>query len=150
VVALIAYWDPGHGDNPPRLETVDQLDRALEEVRATRRMAVVELLVADDRGRAILDVGLNGDRGTLYYAGENWSAWFSSAGKRAEQDDDGEPLLYYYMTADTEYPRSAEIPVEQVMAAAREYMTSGGARPAGVEWQSADAFDERLIAARRD
>ncbi|MCP3797888.1 Imm1 family immunity protein [Allokutzneria sp. A3M-2-11 16] len=135
MAALNAYYDFEHGETPARITDEDQLAEALEEVRRTRTSALVELLPADDLGAATLDVGLNDDRGVLFYSGPDHAGCGSrNPGATAVP----EPVLYYYMTSDTEYPATAEIPVEDVIAAAREHLRTSGRRPTSVDWQDFD------------
>ncbi|GAA4012029.1 hypothetical protein GCM10022247_38260 [Allokutzneria multivorans] len=142
VVALNAYYDFEHGKTPPRITSEEQLAAMLDEVWRTRKAALVELLPAEDPAAATLDVGFDGDRGVgvLWYSGPDHASCHSYNPDH-NPDASGstsEPVLYYYMTSDTEYPVSAEIPADSVIAAALEYMRTGGRRPANIAWQEAD------------
>jgi hypothetical protein len=134
MVALRLWWAHEHGSDGVLVRTPSELDAALEKVRtlAPDWPAIVELLIDSDPGHAILDVGIDGDRGVLYYAGESCTDGEYSKG---EQTADAEPLLYYYMDSDTEYPADAEIPLAIARQAAHEYMATGGRRPTCVAWQ---------------
>ncbi|WP_374059043.1 Imm1 family immunity protein [Saccharomonospora sp. NB11] len=46
------------------------------------------------------------------------------------------PVIYYYVSADTEFPANAEIPFSTVEAAVVEYLTTEGEQPAAVNWQT--------------
>ncbi|MFC6088781.1 Imm1 family immunity protein [Saccharothrix lopnurensis] len=46
-----------------------------------------------------------------------------------------EPVIYYYVTADTEFPPDSEVPVADVEAAVVDYLTTGH-RPGSVVRQS--------------
>lgn len=132
MVALEAWFDR-NADEPTIVRTADELDAVLDTVAAWPRPNTVQLLIADDLGRAILDVGLDGahGRGVLYYAGEAFPDACASQGA-----DTADPLpIYYYLGSDTEFPATAEIPLIDVRRAAHEYMSTGGERPSGIKWQ---------------
>ncbi|WP_086821613.1 Imm1 family immunity protein [Allokutzneria sp. NRRL B-24872] len=137
MVELNAYYDFEHGDNPERITSAEQLDAVLSAVLATRPAEIVQLLAADNPGAGLLDVGLDHRRGVgvLYYSGPSHrTGCFSHASTATVAADD--PVLYYFMNADTEYPPSAEIPAELAISAAQEYMRTGQ-RPTSVDWQPA-------------
>lgn len=129
-MALEAWYDED-SDDPTMLRRAEQLDWLFDRVVKWEAPVLVELLVADDLTRAIFDVGVNGKtgRGVLYYSGSGETVM--SLGSSAATGK----ILYYYMTSDTEFPLSAEIPLDLVRQAAHEYMSSGGARPTVVDWQ---------------
>ncbi|GLZ28264.1 hypothetical protein Lesp02_04540 [Lentzea sp. NBRC 105346] len=132
MVALEAWFDRD-ADDPAIVRTAEELDTLLDTVAAWPRPSTVQLLIADDLGRAVLDVGLDGThgRGVLYYSGPEWPDACASQGT-----DTATPSpIYYYMGSDTEYPPTAEIPLADVLRAAHEYMTTGGERPTGIKWQ---------------
>jgi hypothetical protein len=131
VVALEAWFD-GDTDEPTIIGTAAELDVVLDTVAGWEGPHIVQLLVADDPGHAIFDVALHGkaERGALYYSARNRETWFSRGTETA-----AETPIYYYMSSPTEYPTDAEIPLTEVRRAAHEYMSNGGSRPTGVEWQ---------------
>jgi len=132
VVALEAWFDRD-AEDPTIVHTAEELDAVLDAVAALPRPSTLQLLIADDLGRAVLDVGLDGRhaRGVLYYSGAECPNGCASQGT-----DTAEVLpIYYYMGSDTEYPPTAEIPSADVRRAAHEYMTTGGERPTGIKWQ---------------
>jgi len=136
MVALEVWYDIKH-DDATIVRTPAELDAVLDEVANwEENYNIVELLIESDPGRAILDVGLDAEsgRGVLRYAGEGYShGCFSRGDSKSDQD----PLLYYYMGSDQECPLDAEIPLAAVRKAAHEYMTTGGNRPTGIDWQPA-------------
>lgn len=131
MVALEAWFDI-NSDDPTIVRTPDELDAVLDQITAWGGSHIVELLLTDDPGYAIFDVGLDGkrERGTLYYSARNRDTWFSLGAAPNEPTP-----LYYYMSSDTEYPPGAELPLAEVRRAAHEFMETGGRRPTGVQWQ---------------
>ena len=136
MVALEVWYDIKH-DDATIVRTPAELDAVLDEVASWKEnYNIIELLIADDPVRAILDVGIDVEagRGTLYYAGEGYDdGCFTRGGSKSDKD----LLLYYYMGSDREFPRDSEIPLATVRKAAHEYMTTGGNRPTGIDWQPA-------------
>lgn len=130
-MALEAWFD-GDTDEPTIIDTAAGLDAVLDTVTGWGGPHIVELLVADDPGHAIFDVAVYGkhERGALYYSARNRETWFSRGTRTA-----GETPIYYYMGSPTEYPHDAEIPLDEVLRAAHEFMRTGGGRPTGVGWQ---------------
>jgi len=135
MVALKAWYD-GEADDATIIHTAAELDAVLDEVAGWSGPNIVELLIESDPAQAILDVGIDTEfgRGTLYYAGEGYD---DGCFPRSDSKSDEDPLLYYYMGSDREFPRDAEIPLAAVREAAHEYMTTGGRRPTGIDWQPA-------------
>jgi hypothetical protein len=131
MVALAAWFD-GNSDDPTVVRTTAQLDEVLDLVIGSGGPRVVQLLVQDDPARAIFDVGLDGQRGALYFSSTDHPGGCFSRGSEAATPT---PLTYYYMGSDTEYPASAELPVAVVRRAAHEYLATGGERPTSVDWQ---------------
>jgi hypothetical protein len=130
VVALAAWFD-GNADEPTVVSTPDELDEVLDLVAGQGGPRIVELLVHDDPARAIFDVGLHGQRGTLYFSNPDHPDGCYSRGNEAASG----PLIYYYMGSDTEYPANAELPLDTIRQAAHEYLTTGGNRPTNIDWQ---------------
>ncbi|MEV7548160.1 Imm1 family immunity protein [Amycolatopsis sp. NPDC089917] len=135
MVALVAWFDL-EAPEPTQIETAAELDAVLDALAATRRPNLVELTLAGDPGRAVLNVGLDGarGRGVLYCSGAadpSTDAYFS----RGDKTDDAE-TIYYYMGADTEFPEDAELPESKIRQAAHRFLTTGGERPDGIDWQT--------------
>lgn len=132
MVALEAWYDPDVED-PTIIRTAAELDAVLDTMATWQGPNTVQLLIDGDPMRAILDVGLYAAHacGALFYSGE-----VSPNGCASHGPDTADPLpIYYYMGSDTEYPASAEIPLADVRRAAHEYMSTGGERPTGIQWQ---------------
>jgi hypothetical protein len=135
VAALVAYYARGHGADPLTVATVDGVDELLARVRAEspeRAPILMEVHIAGDPYTQGLDVGVNGDRGVLRYSGRDWPEGIYSRGRGTAE---GEPLRYFYMDTETEFPANAEITLDTIRQAIREFLTSDGARPNCVEWR---------------
>ncbi|MGW6929570.1 Imm1 family immunity protein [Lentzea sp. NPDC054927] len=133
MVALEAWFDRD-AEDPTVVRTAEELDAVLDAVAALPRPSTLQLLIADNLGRAVLDVGMDGAhaRGVLYYS----SGAECPDGCASQGADTAEVLpIYYYMGSDTEYPATAEISSADVRRAAHEYMATGGERPTGIKWQ---------------
>ncbi|GAA1303448.1 Imm1 family immunity protein [Saccharothrix xinjiangensis] len=132
MVALEAWFDR-EAEGPTIVHTPAELDAVSDTVAGWAGPNTVQLLIAEDPGRAILDVGLDAEyaRGVLCYSGPDAPDGLMSKGS----DTAEEPPLYYFTGSDTEFPVDAEIPLAEVRRAAHEYLGTGGARPAGIEWQ---------------
>ncbi|WP_188316920.1 Imm1 family immunity protein [Solihabitans fulvus] len=131
MVALSAWFDVV-AEGPTIVRTAEELEVLLDQVADLEGPTIVELFVDGDLGRAVLDVGLHGAHGILYYAGgEHRDGTLSKAVDRV----DVAPVLYYYMNNDREFPADAEVSVALVRAAAHQYMETGGDRPTAVDWQ---------------
>ncbi|MFB9904247.1 Imm1 family immunity protein [Allokutzneria oryzae] len=135
MVELDAYWADEHGDEPARITSEDRLVQLLDELRRTQPAALVQLLPAGNPGAAILDVGFDGDRAVAFYSGPDHRDGCYSYNPAITVDDGAEPVLYYFMNSDTEYPATAEIAAEDAIKAACEYMRTGGQRPTTLAWQ---------------
>jgi hypothetical protein len=78
-------------------------------------------------------VGIDGDKGVLRYAGEDSppaGCFSKSAGP-----SNAEPVVYYFVTADNEFPPHAELPLAELESAVIDYMATGQ-RPEVIEWQT--------------
>ncbi|WP_433262554.1 Imm1 family immunity protein [Actinosynnema sp. CS-041913] len=138
-MALIAAYDPD-SEEPTTLTTAAELDDVLDRVAAWGHRALIEFRLAepaDKNARQLaLSAGLHGasDRGTLIYSSPA-GVWFSKASPGPEWEP-AERILYYYMSADTEYPPDSEIPLDLVRRAVHDYMTNGGQQPSGPDWHT--------------
>ncbi|GAB3702406.1 hypothetical protein GCM10027598_00580 [Amycolatopsis oliviviridis] len=121
----------GHTDQPVIVTGEAELDAVLDSVAALEGPQVVQLFVDGDIMKPDLTVGLHGDRGTLRYADED-QEYYSKSGA-FPLPEHGE-VIYYLGRAEFEYPDDAEIPAADARNAAQEFLSTGGARPACVEW----------------
>ncbi|ONI85873.1 hypothetical protein ALI144C_12225 [Actinosynnema sp. ALI-1.44] len=132
MVALEAYWRDEH-DEPVVVRTATELRTILDQVHdlSTHGRVLAQLAAPKDKPVAFLDVGMNGDRGALYYTGTDHQEGCYSKGQATTDETD---VLYYYMGSDTAYPSDSEIPIVAVRQAAEEFMATAR-RPTSVEWQ---------------
>jgi hypothetical protein len=139
VVALTASFDVD-SDESTTVETAAELDAVLDTVAGWEGRIIVHLRIARPAEPAMrrfaLYVGVFGDaaQGALIYSSPSGLS-FSKATPGPEWST-ADPILYYYMNSDTEYPVDSEIPLDVVRRAAHEFMATGGQRPSGPAWQS--------------
>jgi hypothetical protein len=121
------------------VETAAELDAVLDTVAGWEGRIIVQLWIARPVDLAMrhsaLYVGVFGEagQGTLIYSSYA-QTWFSKATPGPEWST-ADPILYYYMNCDTEYPVDSEIPLDLVRRAAHEFMATGGQRPSAPVWQ---------------
>ncbi|MFD7656637.1 Imm1 family immunity protein [Actinosynnema sp. NPDC059797] len=134
MVDLEAWYDADH-DGPTVVRTPAELDAVLDVVAGWEGRIIVDVYVVANPARAVFNIGVHGQagRGALYYSGDSGS-WFSK-GTPGPDRSPTEPILYYYMNNDTEFPGDCEIPLDVVRRAAHEFMTTGGERPTVTNWQ---------------
>ncbi|MFB9905614.1 Imm1 family immunity protein [Allokutzneria oryzae] len=135
MAALDVYYARGHGDNPITVSTPDEVDALIDRVRAESPETapiLMEVHISGDPYTQGLDVGINGDRGVLRYSGRDWPEGVYSTGDGLAE---GKPLAYFYMDTCTEFPPNAEVPVDTVRQAVRDFLATDGDRPSGIVWQ---------------
>jgi immunity protein Imm1 of predicted polymorphic toxin system len=128
------WWDADAGTI---VETPAELDAVLDAVAALDGPALVQFYDADEPKRVKFTVGLSGDRGVLRYAGLDDMGGSTSRATKQRFAAPERGVLYYCMSADTEFPDDAEIPAADVREAAQEFLRIGGTRPTGVAWRDA-------------
>lgn len=133
-----AYFKRGHGADPVVLSTADEIDHLVDALVAEPwENSVAALYVCGRLNEAgVPDHELlvavdydNKSMGALRYMGGG-GTYFSKG-----SSTDGDSVLYYYMGSDREFPRDAALPIEDVRAAVKAFVASGGARPEAVEWR---------------
>lgn len=134
---LKVWWDED-SDEATFIRTREELGAFRAHAGTIDYPVLFEMLDAAEPHRVILDVGVNGDRGVLYYAGGEHRDGCYSKNPEATGPELG-MRLYYYMSSDREFPVSAEYPVDTVWQACEEFIASGGARPTVVDWQPKSA-----------
>ena len=138
MAALDFYYARGHGDNPITVATADDVDALIERVcaeSAENAPILMEVHISGDPYSQGLDVGVVGDHGALRYSGRDWPEGVYSTG---DGPTDGEPLHYFYMDTDTEFPSNADVPLATIRKAVLEFLATNGARPTCVEWQAGE------------
>jgi hypothetical protein len=132
---LNVYYGAEHAESPVVLASPDEIDKLFGELRESYPVGSAVLLtvvLADDPWGPELTVGVDGDKGVLRYAGDSDPSGVYS---RSPTPTNAGPVVYYFVTADTEFPPNAEVPLPAVQAAMREYLSSVGQRPTAVGWQ---------------
>jgi hypothetical protein len=133
VISLTLWYSHDQTDGDIA-RTHQELDAALDRLTALSRLdwpALAEVTKTDDLMGPLLYVGARADRGALVYSGDDDPDGSCTSNGLPQ---DGEPLLYMYMTSDMTLPPDAEVDVEQVRQAVHEFADTG-TRPATVLWQ---------------
>ncbi len=130
---MIEAWYDEEAEEPVVIETAAELDPVLADIAAVGGPTLVNLHVGGEY--PWLEVGLNDNRGTLRYVGDDAPEGAFSRNTEAPfpLPETGE-VTYYYLRNERPYPDDAEIPAEVVRRAAHEFVASGGSRPSGVSW----------------
>ncbi|GAA3865196.1 hypothetical protein GCM10022243_34260 [Saccharothrix violaceirubra] len=137
MATLMAYYEAG--EDPLPVDTTADLD-ALVKRMASEFAAqggpvppVAELFRPDPwaEGWVVVRLGIGADRGFIAHADADGS--YITTNSRAP---DGEPLIYDYQGHVREFPADAEIPLDQVVKAAHDLVTTDGRRSAAVTWRS--------------
>lgn len=134
--ALNVFYEEEHTDNPVTVTTPDEVGTLLATVGEKYPEGTAVLLtavVSDDPWGQELSVGIDGNKGVLRYSGGDH---FDGVYSKSAIPSNAEPVTYYYVTADTEFPPNSEVPLATVHAAVVEYLTTGGQQPTCVDWQT--------------
>jgi hypothetical protein len=113
---------------------------AVREKYPAGSAVLLTVVLQDDPWGPELTVGLDGDNGVLRYAGDDHPAGVYS---RNSTPTNQHPVVYYFVTADSEFPPDAEVALTTVEAAMIEYMTTAGKRPTAVDAQGHGDMTER-------
>jgi Immunity protein Imm1 len=129
--AVLLAWDPK--GEPLSVETPDEAETHLRDLHAQLSAAGTPTLVVVERegGQTSLAVGLGGQSAMASWLGDDQTEDLASRG----DGDDEELVAFLYAGAESEYPGSVSIDVEDAFAAAREY-ASTGQRPTNLAWQT--------------
>jgi hypothetical protein len=131
---LNVYYEDGHADDPVVVSTPEEVREVFAAVRGKYPAGSAVLLTVvptADPWVSELNAGIDGDVGVLHYSGEDHP---EGAYSRSPTPSNTDPVIYYYVTADTEFPPNAEVPAADVEAAVIDYLTTGQ-RPTVVDWQ---------------
>ncbi|GAA4604366.1 Imm1 family immunity protein [Actinoallomurus liliacearum] len=131
-------WYRGQNE-PVTVTCAEDVDALIERVRAdlpTGRRIIMDVHLTGDPLSQGLDVGIRADPeaghvGVLRYSGREWRDGVYSTGEPSETGDE----LWY---DDSPFPPDAEIEIDQVRQAVREFLATGGARPQCVTWQAGE------------
>ncbi|GAA3879818.1 hypothetical protein GCM10022243_50580 [Saccharothrix violaceirubra] len=132
---LKVYYDAGHADDPVVVTTPQQVRELLATVRDKHPAGNAVLLTivhAEDPWSSELNAGLDGDVGVLHYSGEDHP---DGAYSHSRMPSNSEPVIYYYVTADTEFPPDSEVTAADVEDAVVAYLATNQ-RPETVPWQT--------------
>lgn len=134
---MIEAWYDSNASGATTVTTAEDLDRVLDAIAAMEGPTLAELYTDGDPDKSSLEIGLDGERASLRYLGDDAPNGAYSKGGTFAPPPGGE-VLYYYMRNPREYPADAEIPVEVARKAAHDFFSSGGRRPSGVAWTIQD------------
>jgi hypothetical protein len=118
-------------EEPVVVSTVAELDRVLDRIAAEASPDAPPLVALDmpARQRSMM-AGFRGPVGVL-----NFMDMTADGGYASKGDTTGAPTPpYFYCDHWTGITADAEIPIDRVRAAAREFLATGE-RPTGIEWQ---------------
>ena len=131
-----AYYDNTRG--AVILHTTDDIDRLIDQLLTEPFDNSVAALYSKDRPlnpagvpdhQFMIAVNAEDQVGTIRYTGEGWT--WNPQGTRSRYEE----LYYCYMGNEIEFPRDAELTLDQVREAAHQFLTSRGARPTIVGWE---------------
>ena len=132
------YYEGAHADKPLVIETGEDVDALIDVLLANpphRNLAEVHSLERGPLPSGWPDhellVGVDTKRGMGVLEFGDASGNHVSMGS----DEGGSPLKYCIDGNPTEFPDWAEIPVELVRQAVKEFLGSRGRRPTCVEWR---------------
>lgn len=140
---VTAYFKHEHGDNPMVLRSAQDADALIDAMLKEEFGNSVAALYADDRPPMESGVPDHELRIAIYaeakvggvrYAGDDGSetgSWYAS-GQASQRDE----VFYYYMTHDEGWPQDSEVSIEDVRAAVKGFLESGGSRPSSKEWKA--------------
>jgi hypothetical protein len=134
---LNIYYEAEHADSPVIVANPNEVRALFAAVRdkySAGSAVLLTIVLSDDPWGPELSGGINGDKGVLRYAAESYPEGMYS---KSATPTNPEPVIYYYVTADTEFPANAEVSSPTVETAVTEYLTTAGKRPTAVEWQTA-------------
>jgi hypothetical protein len=135
-VIALRWWYSADQEEGRITRTAVEIDAVLDALAEIARedwpaLAEVTQVDVEERGAAIIYVGLHVDRGALMYSGPDNRPGSYSHGDAAA---DGEPIGYMMGLSHTELPADCEIPVDVVRRAVHEFAVNVR-RPAGVPWR---------------
>jgi hypothetical protein len=128
-----AYYLEEHDDQPLRLNTADDVHAMFADIRKQKlgQHLLISLVLAEDPYHSEFYIGLNGEHGVLSYTSRDEDGY-----SHQPEGSNTEPVIYFYVTSDTEFPPNSEIDLKIVEQAAVEYLESDGTKPMCVHWQT--------------
>ncbi|GHH35578.1 Imm1 family immunity protein [Lentzea cavernae] len=133
-MALKVWWN-SDADDGVRVESSDELVELLTQVSGTVGYPIMFELVDAENPYAhpILDVGVSGDRGALYFTGPGAEDGCFSWNSSAEATD--ELVHFDYMNNTREFPQTSLHDLEVVWQVCAEFAENVDERPAVLSWQ---------------
>ncbi|MEV5754954.1 Imm1 family immunity protein [Actinoallomurus sp. NPDC052308] len=132
-------WYRGQNE-PVTAASADDVDALIERIRTglpTGRRIIMDVHLTGDPWSQGLDVGIRadpaGDVGVLRYSGREWRDGVYSTSQHGPSPAVGDEGKLWY--DDSPFPADAELPIDTIREAVREFMTTGGARPQCITWQ---------------
>lgn len=125
---------------PVVVSTVEEVDALIDRVRAESPPAapiLMDVHLSGDPYSQGLDVGISTDCGVIRYSGREWPEGVVSTGEHAA-DQTERP--YFYMGHWREFTASAEVPLDVIKQAVKEFLMTDGARPTCIRWQPDPLF----------
>lgn len=142
--SLNVFYKQEHSDQPFVVHTVEDVDALVDALlqEPLEEHSIAALYVRERPALPSgfpdheLRVAVNAETkvGGLRYTGTdgtNDGTWYA-AGAQSERDE----VWYCYMGHDEDFPQDSEVGIEQVRAAVKEFLLSGGTRPESLEWTS--------------
>lgn len=133
-MALKVWWNYDDEDGTD-VESPEQLVELLTRVSETAGYPIMFELVdaKDPYTRPVLDVGVSGDRGALYFTGPGAEdGCYSWNGNAATE---GELVHFDYMNSTREFPATSLHALDIVWQACVEFAENTDDRPSAVDWQ---------------
>ncbi|MFC6093928.1 Imm1 family immunity protein [Saccharothrix lopnurensis] len=136
MASLMAWYK--QGEEPTPIASVADLDALLDRMAADFAAQeglvppMVELARPDPwaEGWVAIRLGIAHDRGFIAHADDSGSYITTNGG-----DPDGEPVLYDHQAHTREWPAYAELPLADVITAARDLIATDGKRSTTVQWR---------------
>ncbi|MFJ8983017.1 Imm1 family immunity protein [Streptomyces sp. NPDC102282] len=135
-----AYYKKQHAGKPAMIcssEDVDALIESLAFGEEFENMATLQCLQRKLLPSGFPDheflVGVNGKRQVGIVSFSDDRNYISIDASKPQGGD----VVYHIAESPTEFPSMAEIPLPLVREAVKEFLLSGGMRPACVDWQEA-------------
>lgn len=141
-MALEVWWNSDDKE-PTRVESADELLALLDRVRSAVDYPIMfEVLDADDPYQgSILDVGLVGELGALYFSGpETERGCYSHSTATSAGDELAKRVYFDHMNHTRDFPPTSLCPIDVVRRAVAEFVDSNGLLPSAVEWQPASVM----------
>ena len=137
---LAVFYEHEQQGKPILVGSGAEVDALLDQVRDKFQEEGPVLLevsiVGAEFGSSHMLAGVDGERGVLFYSGGGHGSFWS----RVEGASESGVVTYYYMGNNHDFPVSAEVPLDTVKQALREYLASDGKRPVCVEWEPYDPW----------